>query len=156
MTLLAQFAALLAIVSTGVVYGTDAFCALVLRPALARVDDATLTAIMGNVHRYGDRRMPAPGILGLIAAATASVLAAVAGHPAESVTAGVAVLLLVGWVVLYLRISAPINRTLTAAADAHQTPANARALQRDWDRIIVPRAVLQGLAVATLGVSLIS
>ncbi len=156
MRLFAQLAALVAIVSTGVVYGTDAFCALVQRPALARVDDATLTAIMGNVHRYGDRRMPAPGILGIIAAATASVIAAAAGHPAESVTAGVAVLLLVGWVMLYLRISAPINRTLTMAANAHETPANARALQRDWDRIIVPRAVLQGLAVATLGVSLIS
>jgi hypothetical protein len=58
-TLLAQLAALLAIVSTGVVYGTDAFCALAQRPALARVDDATLTAVMGNVHRYGDRRMAA-------------------------------------------------------------------------------------------------
>ncbi len=111
---------------------------------------------MGNVHRYGDRRMPAPGILGLLAAAAASALAAVAGHPARSVTAGVAALLLTGWVILYLRISAPINRTLTAAADAHTTPANARALQRDWDRIIVPRAVLQGLAVAALGVNLIS
>jgi hypothetical protein len=39
-TLLAQLAALVAIVSTGVVYGTDAFCALVYRPALARADDA--------------------------------------------------------------------------------------------------------------------
>ncbi len=57
---------------------------------------------------------------------------------------------------LYLRISAPINRTLTAAADAHQTPGNARGLQRDWHRIIVPRAILQGLAVAALSVSLIS
>ena len=57
---------------------------------------------------------------------------------------------------LYLRVSAPINRALTAAADNHQTPANARALQRDWDRIIVPRAVLQGLAIAALCVSLIS
>jgi hypothetical protein len=156
MTLLAQLAALLAILGTGVVYGTDAFGALVLRPALARVDDATLTAVMGNVHRYGDRRMPVPGILGLIASAAASVLAAAAGHPAESVTAGAAFLLLVGWVLLYLRVSAPINRTLTAAADAHQTPANARALQRDWDRVIVPRAVLQGLAVTALAVSLIS
>jgi len=127
-TLLAQLAALVAIVSTGVVYGTDTFSALVQRPALARVDDATLTAIMGNVHRYGDGRLPAPGILGIIAAA-ASVVAAVAGHPAGSVTAGAAFLLLVGWVVLYLRISAPINRTLTAAADAHETPDNARALQ---------------------------
>ena len=156
MTLLAQLAALLAIVSTGVVYGTDVFCALVQRPALSRVDDTALTAVMGNVHRYGDQRMPIPGILGIIAAAAASALAAVAGHPAESVIAGAAFLLLVVWVVLYLRISAPINRTLTAAADAHQTPANARALQRDWDRIIVARAVLQGLAVAALGVSLIS
>ena len=44
MTLLSQLAALAAIVGTGVVYGTDVFCALVQRPALARVDSATLTA----------------------------------------------------------------------------------------------------------------
>ena len=156
MTLVAQLAALVAIVSTGVVYGTDAFCALAQRPALARVDDATLTAVMGNVHRYADRRLPAPGILGIVASATAAIFAATAGHPAESATAGVAFVLLTGWVVLYLRISAPINRTLTSAVDAGETPANARALQHDWDRIIVPRAVVQGLAVAALGVSLIS
>lgn len=156
MTLLAHLAALLAILSTGIVYGTDVFCALVQRSALAQVDDTTLTAIMGNVHRFGDRRMPAPGILGVLAAAVASVLAAVAGHPAAAATTGVAFLLMVVWVVLYLRISAPINRKLTAAADAHETPADARAWQRNWDRIIVPRAVLQGLAVLALGVSLIS
>jgi hypothetical protein len=156
MTLLAQLAALLAIVSTGIVYGTDVFCALVLRSALARVDDATLTATMGNVHRFADRRMTVPGILGIIAAGAASVVAAVAGHPARSATAAAAFLLLAVWVLLYLRISAPINRRLTAAADAQETPANARTLQRDWDRIIVPRAVLQGLAVLALGVSLIS
>ena len=154
MTLLAQLLALLTIVSTGVVYGTDAFCAIVQRPALARVDDATLTAVMGNVHRYGDRRLPAPGIVGLVAAAVAAVLAAVAGHPARSVAAGVAVLVLVVWLVVYLRISAPINRELTAAADAHRTPTDARALQRNWDSVIVLRAVLQGLAVAALGISL--
>jgi hypothetical protein len=155
-TQLAQLAALIAVLSTGVVYGTDAFCALVQRPALARVDDATLTAIMGNVHRFGDRRMPVPGILGVIAAASASALTAVAGHPAAAATAAAAVVLLAGWVLLYLRISAPINRALTAAADNHETPANARALQRAWDRIIVPRAILQGLAVAALCLSLIS
>ncbi|WP_327004583.1 DUF1772 domain-containing protein [Dactylosporangium sp. NBC_01737] len=126
------------------------------RSALAQVDDATLTTVMGNLHRFADRRMPAPGILGVIAAAAASVLAAVAGHPAGSATAGAAFLLLVAWVLLYLRISAPINRRLTAAADAHETPGDARTLQRDWDRIIVPRAVLQGLAVLALGASLIS
>jgi hypothetical protein len=137
----AHLAALIAVVSTGVVYGTDAFCALVQRPALARVDDATLTAVMGNVHRVGDRRMPVPGILGIVASAAACVLAATAGRPVASATAGAALTMLVGWVLLYLRISAPINRALTAAADNHETPANARALQHDWDRIIVPCAV---------------
>jgi len=60
MHLAAHLAALIAALSIGVVYGTDAFCALVQRPALARVDDAKLTAVMGNVHRFGHRRMPAP------------------------------------------------------------------------------------------------
>ena len=156
MHLAAQVVALIAVVSTGVVYGTDVYCAVVQRPALARVDDATLTAIMGNVHRFGDRRLPIPGILGIIAAATACILAAIAGEPVASAAAGAALALLAGWVILYLRISAPINRLLTAAADNHETPANARDLQADWDRIIVPRAVVQGLAVAALCVNLIS
>ena len=154
MRLTAEMAALIAVISTGVVYGTDVFCALVQRPALARVDDATLTSVMGNVHRFGDRRLRVPGILGMVASAAACVLAALTGRPVASVTAGAALALQVGWLLLYLRVSAPINRVLTAAADNHETPANARALQHDWDRIIVPRAVLQGLAVATLCVSL--
>ena len=71
MRLAAGLAALIAVMSTGVVYGTDVFCALVQRPALARVDDATLTSVMGNVHRFGDRRVPVPGILGMITSAVA-------------------------------------------------------------------------------------
>jgi hypothetical protein len=153
---LAHLAAIIAVLSTGVIYGTDVFCALVQRPALARVDDPTLTAVMGNVHRFGDQRLPLPGILGILGAAAASVLAALAGQPIASATAGAALALLVIWLLLYLRVSAPINRALTAAADNHETPANARTLQRNWDRIIVPRAILQGLATAALCVSLVS
>ena len=156
MRLAADLAALIAVMSTGVVYGTDVFCALVQRPALARVDDATLTSVMGNVHRFGDRRLPVPGILGMITSAAAVVLAALAGRPVASATAGAALALLVCWLLLYLRVSAPINRGLTDAADNHETPANARGLQHDWDRIIVPRGVLQGLAVAALCVSLLA
>ena len=153
--LLAQLAAVIAVLGTGVVYGTDVFCALVQRPALARVDDAALTAVMGNVHRFGDRRLPAPGILGILGAAAASVLAALYGQPIAAVAAGSALALQLVWLALYLRVSAPINRALTAAADNHQTPVNARALQHNWDRVIVPRAVLQGLATTALCVSLI-
>ena len=154
--LLAQLAAVIAVLSTGVIYGTDVFCALVQRPALIRVDDAALTAVMGNVHRFGDKRLPAPGILGILGAAVASVVAALGGRPIAATAAGAAVAILLVWLTLYLRVSAPINRALTAASDNHQTPANARALQRNWDRVIVPRAILQGLATAALCVSLIS
>jgi hypothetical protein len=129
--LLAHLAAVIAVLSTGVIYGTDVFCALVQRPALARVDDATLTAVMGNVHRFGDQRLPAPGILGIVGAAAASVLAALDGRPIASATAGAALALLVIWLLLYLRVSAPINRALTAASDKHDIPSNAHALQRD-------------------------
>ena len=151
----AHVAAVVAVLATGVVYGTDTFCALVQRPALARVDDASLTAVMGNVHRFGDQRLPAPGVLGVIGSAAACVLGALAGQALASVAAGAALALLLGWLLIYLRISAPINRTLTAAADKHETPTNARTLQHDWDHVIVPRAVLQGLAVAALCISLI-
>ena len=157
MLLAAHLAALIAVVSTGVVYGTDVFCALVQRPALARVDDATLTAVMGNVHRFGDRRLPVPGILGIIASAAASVLAALAGRPVASATAGVSA----GTAGRVGGCSTCASARRSTAHSpppptTHETPANARALQHDWDRIIVPRAVLQGLAIAALCVSLIN
>jgi hypothetical protein len=155
MSLVAQLAALLGILSTGVVYGTDVFSAIALRPALARVDDASMTSVMGNVHRYADRRMTVPGVLAIVASAAAAVLAVLAGSTAAAVAAGLAFGVWIVWMMLYQRISAPINRRLTAAVDAHETPADARVLQERWDRIIVLRSVLQGAAMAALGAALI-
>ena len=111
-------AALIAVLGTAVVYGTDVFCAIVLRPALAVVDDRALVAVMGSVHRYGDRRMPVPGVLGVVATAVSAALATVAAHWAQTIAAGAALVALLVWLVLYTRVSAPINRQLTAAADA--------------------------------------
>jgi Domain of unknown function (DUF1772) len=149
-----RLAVVIALLGTAVIYGTDVFCALVLRPALAAIDDRALVAVMGNVHRYGDRRLPAPGVIGIAAASVGAVLAAAAGRWPESISAATALALLLVWLVVYLRISAPINRQLSAAATAGDTPVNARALQRHWDRIINARAILQGAAVAALGVAL--
>jgi hypothetical protein len=151
----ARMAAVIAVLGTAVVYGTDVFCALVQRPALAAIDDRALVAVMGNVHRYGDRRMPLPGAIGIVAAAASAVLAAGAGRWAEASSAATAVALLLIWLVLYARISAPINRQLSAAAKTGDTPPNARLLQDKWDRIINARATIQGLAVAALCLTLI-
>ena len=152
--LITRAAALIAVLGTAVVYGTDVFCAIVLQPALASVDDHALVAVMGRVHRYGDRRMPVPGVLGVLATATTAVLATVAAQWAQAIAAGAALILLLVWIVLYTQVSAPINRQLTAAADAGQSLPDGRVLQAKWDRIIGARAMLQGLALAALCVVL--
>jgi hypothetical protein len=84
------------------------------------------------------------------------VLAGVAGRWAEAGPAAAAFGLLLVWIVLYVRVSAPINKQLTAAVDIHDAPANLRVLQHNWDRVIAARATLQGLAVAALCLTLMT
>src|SRR3954470_12993623 len=98
--LITRAAALIAILGTAVVYGTDVFCAVVLRPALASVDDRALATVTGSVHRYGDRRMPVPGVLGVLATAVSLALAAVAAQWTQAIAASLALVLLVIWLVL--------------------------------------------------------
>ena len=152
----AKLAAVVAVLGTAVVFGTDVFCAIVQRPALAAIDDRALVAVMGNVHRYGDRRMPVPGAVGIVAASTSAVLALIGGHVTQAMLSTVAVVLLLVWLVLYTRISAPINRQLSAAAGSGDVLPNARFLQDRWDRIINARATLQSLAVAALCLALMT
>jgi hypothetical protein len=114
MTVLAQLLIAAALVATAVIYGTDVFAAIVLRPALAHVDDRTLTGATGYMHDYADRRLPVPGAIGL----AATVLG-------------------------------------TAAAHDGRIPGDARALQRQWDRVINARAALQTAAVTALCAALI-
>jgi len=149
-------AALIGVLAAGIIYGTDVFCALVQRPALAQLDDVTMAATMGRVHQYGDRRLPAPGVIGILAAVTATAAGAVSGSPASATAAGIALIAMLTWLGLYLRVAAPINQALTAAAIAHVTPGNARALQSRWDSIITTRALLMAAAVAGLSASAVA
>ena len=146
----------LAILSVGVIYGTDIFSAIVLRPAMAALTDRELTQAAGRIHEYGDQRLPLPGAAGTIAAAAAAICAAFAGHAGAAALAGAAFVALLGWLGLYLRIAAPINRRMTTAAREHDTPADIRAIQKRWDSIITTRAALQGTAMALLIAALIS
>ena len=50
----------LAALACAVVYGTDVFAGLVLRPALAALDDSALVQAAGRIHEYADQRMPLP------------------------------------------------------------------------------------------------
>jgi len=111
-------------------------------------------SVMGHVRRVGDHRMPVPGVSGIVASAACVALAAVTAHWAQVFAAVTALALLLVWLALYLRVSAPVNRQLTAAADAGMALSNGRALQEKWDHVIGARAVLQGVAVAALCVVL--
>ena len=62
MTALGQVLIVISVLAGGIIYGTDVFSAIVLRPALALVDDRTLVSAMGRVHDFGDRRLRLPGV----------------------------------------------------------------------------------------------
>ena len=144
----------LAILTNAVIYGTDVFGAIVLRPAIAAVDDRTLTQLLGRIHRIADRRFPAIGAAGLIAAIATAALAGASGHWVSAAAATLATLALVIFLAIYNRVSKPVNTALTAAALADRVPGDARQLQARWDSVINARVALQTLALAALCVAL--
>ncbi|QJY49916.1 DUF1772 domain-containing protein [Pseudonocardia broussonetiae] len=147
MTTFALVAALVGVLSTAVIYGTDLFCALVVRPAAAGAADSSVADLLGRIHEFGDRRLPVPGVLSIVAAAAAT---ATAGTGPARLAGAAALVALIAWLVIYLRISAPINKRLRAAAATRTVPADTAELQRRWDGVITPRAVLQTVALAGL------
>ena len=57
---------------------------------------------------------------------------------------------------VYAKVSAPVNKRLTAAATQGTTPDNARYLQRTWDGVINLRVALQLIALLALCCTLIA
>jgi hypothetical protein len=151
-----QALAVVSILANAVIYGTDVFCAIVHRPAIANVSDQVLTSVMGQVHRYGDRRMPVPGAIGAVAALLTAVTSAVSGRAGAAIAAAVATIALFAWLAVYAKVSAPVNKQLTAAATQGTTLDNARALQRTWDSVINLRVALQLIALLALCCTLIA
>jgi hypothetical protein len=144
----------IAILASAVVYGTDVFGAIVLRPAVAVVDDRTLTQLLGHVHRIADRRFPAIGAGGLIAAVAMTAVAAADGRWVSAAAGALAALALVIFIAVYNRVSKPVNTALSAAALDDRVPGDVRRLQARWDSVIDARVTLQTFALAALCVAL--
>src|SRR5271169_3048303 len=111
--------ALVGILCTAVVCGTDMFFLTVGRPALRLASPSAGTEVMGFIHRFGDARMPIWGVLAILS------------H-----------FLLILFVVIYNRLSEPINRLQTEAAKTGGILDNARELQASWDRSVMVRIPL--------------
>jgi len=149
-----EIIASLAILANAVVYGTDVFCALVLCPAVAVVDDRSLTQVMGHVHRIADRRIATISVGGLTAAVATAVLAAATSRWVSTAAAALATLALIFFAVVYTWVSKPVNKALTAAAVADRVPSDVRQLEGRWDSVINARVALQTIALAALCVGL--
>ena len=156
MTALGQVLIVVSVLASGIIYGTDVFSAIVLRPALALVDDRTLVSTMGRVHEFADRRLRVPGLAGIGTAIAGTAVLAFAGHLWATIAGSIAVVALAIWLVIYARISAPINTQLTAASQREVVPSNARLLQERWDSVITARSGLQMLAILALCTVLIA
>jgi len=132
----------LAILANAVIYGSDVFGALVLCPAVAEVDDGSLTQVLGHIHGIADRRYPIFSIGGLTAAVGTTALSAAGGRWTSTVAGAFATLALVLFAVVYTRISKPVNMALTAAAVADRVPSSVRQLESRWDSVINARVAL--------------
>ena len=154
MPVLIDTLAIVAAMCTAVIFGIDVLAAVVLRPAFREVDNHTLVQVTGRTHRFGNQRLPLPGILSVIAAAATSLAAFAAGQPEVGAAAAAGLVFLLVWLILFNRIALPINKTLIAASYAGETPSDARTLQDRWESIINARSILQGSALLAFCVAI--
>jgi len=49
---------IIAVVSTGIVYGADVFFALIVKKAVRKSDDSSIADLIGWIHLIADKRMP--------------------------------------------------------------------------------------------------
>jgi hypothetical protein len=136
---------LVGILSTAVVSGTDMFFLTIGRPALRLASASAGTEVMGFFHMFGDARMPVWGVSALLS----NLVLAVFSKNEQRWFYVASALLLILFVIVYGRLSKPINRLQTEAAKTGKSLDNGRELQASWDRslwIRVPLLVISLLA----------
>ena len=131
-------ASLIGIQSTAVVCGTDMFFLSVGRPALRLASPSAGTEVMGFIHRFGDTRMPIWGVLAILS----NFLLALFSRSGHRGFHFASLSMLILFVVIYNRLSKPINRLQTEAARTERRLDNARELQASWDRSVMIRTPL--------------
>jgi hypothetical protein len=129
---------LVGILSTAVVLGTDMFFLTVGRPALRLASSSAGTEVMGFLHMIADARMP----IWVGAAILSNLLVAVFSRSEQRWFYFASLLMLILFVIGYLRLSKPINQIQTEAAKTGKSLNNGRELQASWDRSLIIRVPL--------------
>lgn len=140
---------LVGILSTAVVWGTDMFFFVVGRSALRSAKSSAVTEVMGFIHLFADARMPIFGALAILS----NLLLVVFSVTGQRWFYAVSLLMLVLFLIVYNRLSKPINQQQTEAAKAGRSLENARELQSSWDRSLTLRVPM--LAISLLAQCLV-
>ena len=126
------------ILSTAVVCGTDMFFLTVGRPALRLASASAGTEVMGFLHMFADARMPIWGVSAILS----NFLLVVLSRRGQRWFYLASLLMLMMFVIIYDRLSKPINRLQTEAARTGERLNNGRELQASWDRSVMIRVPL--------------
>ena len=126
------------ILSTAVVFGTDMFFLTIGRPALRLASPSAGTEVMGFLHMFADARMPIWGVSAILS----NFLLAVLSRSQQRWFYIASLFVLILFVVIYARLSKPINQMQTKAAKSGESLSNARELQASWDRSLIIRVPL--------------
>jgi hypothetical protein len=93
---------------------------------------------MGFFHMFGDARMPIWGVSAILS----NLLLGVLGRSEQRWFYFASLLMLILFVISYLRLSKPINQIQTEAAKKGESLDNGRELQASWDRSLLIRVPL--------------
>ena len=126
------------ILSTAVVLGTDMFFLTIGRPALRLASPSAGTEIMGFFHLFADARMPIWGVSAILS----NLVLVVFSRSGQRWFYLPSLFMLILFVILYNRLSKPINRLQTEAAKTGKALNHARELQASWDRSLMIRVPL--------------
>jgi len=129
---------LVGILSTAVIWGTDMFFLTIGRPALRLATISAATEVMGFLHMFADARMPIWGVSAIVS----NILLAVFSTAGQRWSYVVSVLMLLLFLIVYDRLSKPINRLQTEAAKTGRSLDNGRELQASWNRSLLIRVPL--------------
>jgi len=129
---------LVGILSTAVVCGTDVFFLTIGRPALRLASASAGTEIMGYFHMFADARMPIWGVSAILS----NLLLVVFSRGGQRWLYLASLLMLIMFVIVYDRLSKPINRIQTEAAKTGERLNNGRELQASWDGALLIRVPL--------------
>ena len=138
----------IAVLTTGIVYGTDGFHAIAGKKGLSLSKDSSIADVVGHTHYVADKRMPIIGITSIIS--TALFILLNLNDATLVVFSGTALAMLLAHLALYLTIAKPVNARMSAAATSGMVPPDIRELQKRWDGVIFYRAAFLALAMLSL------